>query len=173
MYRSLIFKRVAVKRQGRKSTRIVTPAMATRVTCLIANIDLTPLQPHKAEQATHESISKQHSIATDDQMIWWCRLMCHTHRYLMFNSLTPGRSGFHFKKAIFNLALLIGNFRSSYDDALRWMPMELTSDKSIFVQVMAWYHLSKCWPRSTLPYGITRPQWVKKMIKLIGIDNLE
>ena len=34
------------------------------------------------------------------------------------------------------------------------------------VQVLAWcrqatsHYLSQCWPRSMLPYGITRPQWV-------------
>ena len=47
------------------------------------------------------------------------------------------------------------------------MPLDLTDDKSILVLVMAWCHqatshyLSQCWPRSILPNGITRPQWVK------------
>ena len=42
--------------------------------------------------------------------------------------------------------------------------------KSTLVQVMAWCHqatshyLSKCWPRSVSPYGVTRPQWVKVQI---------
>ena len=45
--------------------------------------------------------------------------------------------------------------------------MDLSDDKSTLVQVMAWCHqatshyLSHCWPRSVLPYGITRSQWVK------------
>ena len=48
----------------------------------------------------------------------------------------------------------------------------LTDDKSKSVQVMAWccqatsHYLSQCWPRSMLPYGITRPQWVKLKILL-------
>ena len=83
------------------------------------------------------------------------------------NSLAPGRPGCHSKTAIFNLVLLIGIFTSSKDNALRWMPRDLTDDKSILVRVMAWcrqatsHLLSQCWPSSMSPYGITRPQWVK------------
>ena len=55
-----------------------------------------------------------------------------------FNSLAPGRSKCDSKNGIFNLVLLIGIFRSSHDDALRWMPQDLTDDKSTWVQVMAW-----------------------------------
>ena len=61
---------------------------------------------------------------------------------------------------------MIGIFRSSYGNTLIWMAQDLTDDKSILVQVMAWchqatsHHLSQCWPRSVSPYRITRPQWV-------------
>ena len=54
----------------------------------------------------------------------------------------------------------------SYEIALRWIPLDLTDDKSTLVQVMAWCHqatshyLSQCWPRSMSPNGVTRPQWV-------------
>ena len=71
----------------------------------------------------------------------------------------------NFKTAIFNLVLLIGIFTSSKDNALRWMPRDLTNGKSTLVQVMAWcrqapsHYLSQCWTIS--PYGVTRPQWVK------------
>ena len=84
----------------------------------------------------------------------------------MVNSLAPGRPGCHFKTAIFNLVLLIGFFRSSNDNAPRWMSWDLTDDKSTLVQVMAWcrqatsHYLSQCWPSSMSPYGVTRPQWV-------------
>ena len=50
--------------------------------------------------------------------------------------------------------------------ALRWMPLDLTDDKSTLVKVMAWcrqatnHYLCQCWPRSLSPYGVTRPQWV-------------
>ena len=72
-----------------------------------------------------------------------------------------------FENVIFNLALLIGIFKSSYDNVLRWMPQNLTDDQSTLVQVMAWcrqatsQYLNQCWPRSPTPYGVTRPQWVK------------
>ena len=85
----------------------------------------------------------------------------------MVNSLAPGRSQCDFKNVIFNLALLIGIFILSYKNVLLWMPQALTDDKSILVQVMAWYHqatshcLNQCWPRSSKLYGVTRPRWVK------------
>ena len=88
-------------------------------------------------------------------------------QYLTVNSLAPGRSSWDFINVIFNLVLLIGVFKSSYDNVLRWMPQDLTGDKSTLVQVMAWCHqatrhyLSQCWPRSLSPSGVTRPQWVK------------
>ena len=61
---------------------------------------------------------------------------------------------------------MTGGWGISYVIALRWMPLDLTDDKSTLVQVMAWCHqatrhyLSQCWPRSLLPYGVTRSQWV-------------
>ena len=82
-------------------------------------------------------------------------------------SLAPGRHRCHFKTANFNLILLIGIFTSSKDNAMRWMPRDLTDDESTLVQVMAWccqatrHYLNQCWPRSLPPYGFTRPQWVK------------
>ena len=87
-----------------------------------------------------------------------------------FNSLAPGRPSCHFKTAIFNLVLLIGIFTLSNDNALRWMPRDLTDDKSTLVQVMAWcrqatsHYLSQCWPNSMSTYGVTRPQWVKSRL---------
>ena len=83
------------------------------------------------------------------------------------NSLTPGRSWHDFKNVNCNLAFLIGIFKSSYDNILRWMPQGRTGDKSTLVPVMAWcrqatsHYLNQCWPRSPMPYGVTRPQWVK------------
>ena len=84
------------------------------------------------------------------------------------NSLAPRRSEFDSKNVIFNLVSLIGIFRSSLDNALRWMPRDLTDDKSRLVQVMAWsrqatsHYLSQCWLSSLSPYGVTKPQCVKK-----------
>ena len=81
------------------------------------------------------------------------------------NSLTPGRPVCHFKTPILNLVFLIGISTSSKDNALRWMPRDLTDDKSTLVQVMAWYrqttshYLSQCWPSSMSLYGAIRPQW--------------
>ena len=84
--------------------------------------------------------------------------------WILFNSLAPGIFGCNYQKVIFNLALLLGFFRSSYQNVLRSIPWDLTDDKSTLVQVMAWcrqatsHYLSQCWPRSMSPYGVTRPQ---------------
>ena len=96
------------------------------------------------------------------------------------NSLATGRSEYYSKNVIFNFVLLIGIFRSSYDNAFRWMPHDLTDDKSTLVQVMAWcrqassYYLSQCWLSSLSPYGVARPQWVKEesiMLCSVSIDG--
>ena len=97
-----------------------------------------------------------------------------------FNSSAPGRSECDAKNVIFNLVLLIGIFRPSHDNALRWMPQDLTDHKSTLVQVMAWCHqatshyLSQCWLSSLLPYGVARPQRVKSVIleSVLWIDIL-
>ena len=49
------------------------------------------------------------------------------------------------------------------------MPLDLTDNKSILVQVMVWcrqatnHYLSQCWPRFMSPYGVIRPQWVNSL----------
>ena len=67
------------------------------------------------------------------------------------NELTHWPLGELNANGIFNLVLLIVIFRSSHDNALRWIPQDLTDDKSTLVQVMAWcrqaasHYLSQCW----------------------------
>ena len=59
-------------------------------------------------------------------------------QYWVSNSLVPGRSiWMHFRNVIFNLVLLTGIFRSSYDDALRWISRNLSDNKWTLFQVMA------------------------------------
>ena len=61
--------------------------------------------------------------------------------------------------------------------ALRWMKQNTFNDMSKLVQVMAWcrqapsHYLIQCQPRSTLPYGMTRPQWVNCTIINIMIGQ--
>ena len=124
--------------------------------CSGCGINLSPLVLYVAEWRRHcfrkwflTCLAPSHYVNQ-----WW----------LAINSLAPGRSGYNSKNGIFNFVLLIGVFRSS-DNALRWMPQDLTDDKSTLVQVMDWcrqatsHYLSQCWP-SSLPYGVTTPQWV-------------
>ena len=73
-----------------------------------------------------------------------------------FNSLAPGRYGFNFKCAIFNLVLLNGIYRSSYDNALRLMSWDLSE--------VAWRHQAITWTSvdpHLSPYGVIRAQWFK------------
>ena len=108
-------------------------------------------------------------LMTNDQNVF--KLMSATdnfyHYIHFFNSLVPGRFQFNFREVIFKLNLVNGGWGISYEIALRWMPLDLTDDKSTLVQVMAWccqassHYLSQYWPRSMSPNGVTRPQWVK------------
>ena len=80
---------------------------------------------------------------------------------------------FNFRLVIFKLNLVIGGWGISYEIALRWMPLDLTDDKSTLVQVMAWcrqatsHYLSQGWPRSMPTNGITRPQWVNVLLTVM------
>ena len=62
---------------------------------------------------------------------------------------------------IFKLILLNGGWGISYEIAIRWMPLNLTDDKSTLVLVMAWccqatsHYLSQCWPRSLSSYMVS------------------
>ena len=82
------------------------------------------------------------------------------------NSLAPGRYEWNFRLEIFKLISVINGWGIPCEIALRWMSLYLTDDKLTLVQVMGWccqattHYLSQCWPRSVLPYGITRLHWV-------------
>ena len=83
------------------------------------------------------------------------------------NSLAPGRFEWNLEKVIFKLISMINGWGIFCKIAIIWMQLDLTHDKTILVQVMAWCHqatshyLGQCWPSSLSPHGITRPQWVK------------
>ena len=103
---------------------------------------------------------------------------CKAFRYIRFE-LTHwplGDLNVIFINVIFNIALLIRVFKSSYENVLRWMPQDLPDQMSTLVQVMAWcrqatsHYLNQCWPRSPTPYGVTRTPWVK-MPKIMQIWN--
>ena len=123
--------------------------------------------------------AKNHPLNT---ALTYCRIyflsdiLCHNYKNLywyehcslvLINSLAPGRFQFNFRYIFFKLNLVNGGWGIFYEIAPRWMPLDLTNDKSTLVQVMAWcrqatsHYLSQCWPRSMSPNGVTRPQWVK------------
>ena len=98
---------------------------------------------------------------------------------LHFNSLAHGKFDWNFRYVIFQGILLIDGWDISCEMALKWMSVDFTDDQSALVQVMAWcrqatsHNLSQCWPSSTSPYGVTRPQLVKQQkIPVPNILNL-
>ena len=100
--------------------------------------------------------------------MWW--LVGKIHAAVV---LTHWRLG-NFRYLILQIISVIDGWGISCELVLRWMSLDLIDDKSTLVQVMAWCHqatshyLNQCWPRSLLPYGFTRPQWVTSIIfKLI------
>ena len=90
------------------------------------------------------------SMSVIDYAPWWCSS--------------------NFISVIFRLILQIDILGISCEIALRWMPENNFDDQSTMVHVMAWcrqatsHYLSQCWPRSRVPCGAIRPQWVKTYI---------
>ena len=82
-----------------------------------------------------------------------------------FNSLAPGKFEWNFRYVIFKWNLVIDGWGISCKIAILWMSLDFTDDQSTLVQVMAWcrqaasHYLSQCWPRSLLPYGVTKSEW--------------
>ena len=79
-----------------------------------------------------------------------------------------GDVAMNFNHIIFKLLIQNSRLGTRCETTLMCKQLDLTNDKSILVQVMAWcrqatsHYLSRCWPRSR-SYGITRHQWVKKV----------
>ena len=83
-----------------------------------------------------------------------------------FISLVPGNVAVMLYHFFFKLMSRKDDYSIFCEIGLRWMSQAITQDQSTLVQVMAWcrqstsHYLSQWWPRSMLPYGVTRPQWV-------------
>ena len=108
---------------------------------------------------------------------WHCCMWCFVNKKVTsLNSLAPGRVKINFKKVTFQLILLIDSWSISCKIVLKLMPMDLTDGKSTLVQVMTWcrratsQYLSQCWPKSLLPYGVTRPQWVNLINPSVTVE---
>ena len=73
-------------------------------------------------------------------------------------------------KSVISEHMLCRKSMSTCEISLRRMPQNTFDDASTLDQVMASCHqatshcLSQCWPGSMSPYGITKPQWVKKLL---------
>ena len=62
---------------------------------------------------------------------------------------------------------MIHDWGICWETVVKWMPQDLSDDKSTLVQVTAWcrqvrsHSLSQCWLRFMSPYSVTRPRWDK------------
>ena len=62
----------------------------------------------------------------------------------VINSLHPGRFELNFRWVIFKLILVIGGWGMTCEIAVRWLPLDLTDDKSTLVHVMSWCRQARC-----------------------------
>ena len=76
-------------------------------------------------------------VSCHESQLPYANSYSHT-RYISPYSLTYWPLGDLNVNVSLNLASVIGIFKSSYDNVLRWMPQDLTDDKSTLIQVMAW-----------------------------------
>ena len=116
-------------------------------------------------------------IALHKAWQWYCCALYKISKWLEYWNGYHGMMGFHevwvedeFRMDIIYCTApqiyVISEVPWHYEVTLRSMSVHLTDHKSTLVQIRAWcrqatsYCLSQCWPKSMLPYGITRPQWV-------------
>ena len=70
--------------------------------------------------------------------------------------LAPWRCGNKYKTICFKLNIQNSSMGTCNEICLRWMPQNLTNEKSTLIQVLAWcpkatnHYLSQCWPRTMM-----------------------
>ena len=105
-------------------------------------------------------------------LVYWCIKVS-----LCLDELTLlplGGCDINFKSIIFELVTQTSIFGPHCEMVLRWVPQNLTNQKSTMVQVMAWCHqatshdLRQCGFRSMLPYDVTRPQLVNSRSAVVS-----
>ena len=102
----------------------------------------------------------------EPMMTWLTDRYLHHHAWMSLTHRHTEELNEILYLVIFKQTSVIDGWNISCKLALRWMPMDLTDDKSALIQVMAWcsqatsHYLSQHWPRSMLPYGVTRPHWL-------------
>ena len=86
---------------------------------------------------------------------------------MLFNNFRPEKNGLHFADDIFKCQFLKEKFYILIQFSLKFVPNSPTDNMSVLVQVVAWCKTDNkllpknCWLRSLMPFGVTRPQWVK------------
>ena len=127
-----------------------------------------PFQHHWSN-AIRVCTNSSSNMAMASGILWNCQFCAN------INSLAPEKFEWNFRYVIFKWILVIDGWGISCEIALIWMSLDFTDDQSTLVQVMARcrqatsHYLSQCWPRFLSPYGVTRPQWVNTLNKMVSI----
>ena len=93
---------------------------------------------------------------------------------VLINTLAPGIFEGNLRQEISKLNFGIDGKGISCEVVLRWMSLDLTNNNSTLVQILARsnlvtsHYLSQCWLGSMLPYGVTRPQWLKAWYPILS-----
>ena len=83
---------------------------------------------------------------------------------IIFKALAPVLCGGNVKNVIFKHIIKSSSMGTYCEITLRWMPRNVTNERSTLSLVMVWCHqatshyLRHCWPSTMSPYGVTRPQ---------------
>ena len=98
----------------------------------------------------------------------WQMMSCKIYQHSSGNSLATGRCGSKFKYIFFKHIVQNSSLYTGWEIPLRWIPQTLTKEKSSLAQIIAWCHQATShylnhFTQIILPYGITRPQWVKSI----------
>ena len=135
----------------------------------VSNGYLTMQQPPRSVIVHHMYFTKHDTMLQMIKYGYKSVIKVHQGAYSIcphFNSLFPGKFKWNLRYVVFKRNLVIGGWGISCEIALIGMSLDFTDDQSTLVEVMAWcrqatsHYLSQCWPRSPMPYGVTRPQWV-------------
>ena len=74
----------------------------------------------------------------------------------------------HYDVTVMSIILKVYLFKTLLRTYILSTSYDITHDKTTLSQVLAWHHYAAshsfnlCWPTTVSPYGIHRPQWVKK-----------
>ena len=96
---------------------------------------------------------------------------------MMINRLAPDRYSSNSKSVIYECMLRVKCMSTSCEMAVRWMSLNTSDDKSIFIHVMACcrqttsHYMSQYWLSSMSLYSVTGAQWFNNWVNSVELDH--